>query len=358
MSQAVHINGKDLSQSRIVDTSLPQLGAGELRLRVESFSVTANNVTYAVVGDAFGYWNFFPGEGDWGVVPMWGHAAVEASNHSAVAVGERVYGYLPMATHLDVLPTGITPSGFSDGAAHRQPMSQIYNQYSRLAADPEHDPAREAERMIFGPLFKTGFLIEAMFRREGWFGADRVVMTSASSKTAMALASVARDKSPGIGRIGLTSAANLAFVRAGGFYDEVLAYEEIAKLEHERSVSVDFAGNAAVLQAIHAALGESLRYSCTVGATHVGAGFGRENEPIPGPAPTLFFAPDHAVAAIKELGPKTFGESVAASWKGFLGEATGAVAVDERDGLVAAKEAFAATLAGTADPAVGIIIRP
>ena len=358
MGQTVHVNRVDIAQSRIVDTSLAQLGEGELRLRIESFSVTANNVTYAVVGDAFGYWKFFPGEGDWGVVPMWGHAVVEASNNPAIAIGERVYGYLPMATHLDVLPTGITPAGFSDGAAHRQPMSPIYNQYSRLAADLEHDSAREAERMIFGPLFKTGFLIEAMFRREGWFGADRVVITSASSKTAMALASVARDKSPEVRRIGLTSAANVAFVRAGGFYDEVLVYDDVAALELRPSVSVDFAGNAAVLLAIHSALGSKLRYSCTVGATHVGAGFGRDNGPIPGPPPTLFFAPDHAVAAIKDLGPKSFGEAVAASWKRFLGETVDTVAVDERRGLDAAQEAFAQTLAGTANPAVGIVVRP
>ena len=358
MSQAVHVLRQDIAQSQIVDIPLPPLGEGKVRLRIESFSVTANNVTYAVVGDAFGYWNFFPGEGDYGVVPMWGHAVVEASNHTAIAVGERLYGYLPMATNLDVLPIGITPAGFSDGAAHRQPMSPIYNQYSRLAADLEHDSSCEAERMIFGPLFKTGFLIEAMFRREGWHGADRVVMTSASSKTAMALASVARDKSPGIRRIGFTSANNVAFVRTSGFYDEVLAYDEVAALGHEPSVSVDFAGNAALLHAIHTTLGEDLRYSCTVGATHVGAGFGRDNGPIPGPAPTLFFAPDHAVAAIKDLGPKAFGEAVAASWKTFLGEAWGAVAVDERHGLPAAQEAFAATLAGTADPAVGIVVRP
>ena len=54
----------DLTRSRVVDVPLPPLGDGALRLRMESFSVTANNVTYAVVGDAFGYWNFFPGEGE------------------------------------------------------------------------------------------------------------------------------------------------------------------------------------------------------------------------------------------------------------------------------------------------------
>ena len=358
MSQTVQFQRRDLAQSRIVDIPLPQLGDGEVRLRIESFSVTANNVTYAVVGDAFGYWNFFPGEGEWGVVPMWGHAVVEQSNHPDIAVGERVYGYLPMGQHLDVLPVGVSAGGFSDGAAHRQPMSPIYNQYSRLAADPEHDPAREAERMIFGPLFKTGFLIESMFRSEGWYGAQQVVITSASSKTALALASVARERSPEIRRIGLTSPGNVGFVRASGFYDEVLAYDAISGLPQVPSVSVDFAGNAAILHAIHTALGEHLKYSCTVGATHVGAGFGRDNGPIPGPTPTLFFAPDHAVAAIKALGPKAFGEAVATSWKRFLADAGGAVTVDTRTGLAAAKDAFVAIHGGKADPAVGIVIRP
>ena len=358
MSRTVQVNRSDLSQSRIVDAPEASLGDGEVRLRIESFSVTANNVTYAVVGDAFGYWNFFPGEGEWGVVPMWGHAVVEESRHPDIALGERVYGYLPMASHLDVLPDHVTPGGFTDAAAHRQPMSPIYNQYSRLAADPEHDPAREAERMIFGPLFKTGFLIESMMRREHWFGAEVLICTSASSKTAMATASVAREHSPQIKRIGLTSTGNVDFVRGGGFYDEVLAYDQVGDLAQVPSVLVDFAGNAALIHAVHSALGDSLKYSCTVGATHVGAGFGQASGELPGPAPVLFFAPDHAVAAIKQLGPKAFGEAVAASWRKFIREAGGTVAADERSGLEAAQAAFGETLAGRADPAVGIVIRP
>lgn len=358
MSRTVQVNRNQLEQSRIVPLDDAPLGDGEVRLRIESFSVTANNVTYAVVGDAFGYWNFFPGEGEWGVVPMWGHAVVTQSRHPEITVGERVYGYLPMAEALDVLPDQVSAGGFTDAAAHRQPMSPIYNQYSRLAADPEHDPAREGERMIFGPLFKTGFLIESFLRREHWFGAETLICTSASSKTAMGLASVARDKSPGVKRIGLTSAGNVDFVRRGGFYDEVLAYDAIASLPQVASVLVDFAGNAGLIHAVHTALGDHLKYSCTVGATHVGAGFGRDNGPLPGPQPVLFFAPDHAVAAIKELGPKAFGESVAATWLRFIDEAGGAVQIDERKGLEAAVEAFAATVKGEADPAIGIVIWP
>ncbi|MFM5916085.1 MAG: DUF2855 family protein [Novosphingobium sp.] len=358
MSRTAQVRRGAIDQARIASDTLPPLGDGEVRLRIESFSVTANNVTYAVAGDAFGYWNFFPGQGDWGVVPMWGHAVVEQSRHPEIAAGERVYGYLPMGEWLDVLPAQVSAGGFTDAAAHRQPMSPIYNQYSRLAADPEHDPAREGERMIFGPLFKTGFLIESFMRGEHWFGAETLICTSASSKTAMALASVARAKSPGIRRIGLTSASNVDFVRHGGFYDEVLSYEAIAELPQVASVLVDFAGNAGVIHAVHTALGDQLKYSCTVGATHVGAGFGQDNGPPPGPKPVLFFAPDHAVAAIKELGPKAFGAAVAVSWLRFIGEAGGAVTIDERSGLEAAVAAFVATVRGNTDPSQGIVIRP
>jgi hypothetical protein len=362
MAQTVWVNKTALTETQIHDEALPALGDGEVRLKIESFSVTANNITYAVIGDMFGYWNFFPAQGDWGVVPMWGHAVVEESQHPDIAAGERVYGYLPMGTHLDVLPGKISAGGFTDMAAHRQPMSPIYNQYSRLAADPEHDPAKESERMLFGPLFKTGFLIEAMCRREGWFGAQNLIMTSASSKTSMGLASVAKDLSPGIKRIGLTSAGNVDFVASTGLYDDVMAYDDVGNLPQTPSVSVDFAGNSGLLRSIHETIGEHLKYSCLVGATHVDARGTNSADgggsAMPGPKPTLFFAPDHAVATVQELGPKGFGEAVAASWKNFLGAVDGIVEVDSRAGIETAIPAFTDTLQGNADPAAGIIIRP
>lgn len=362
MAQVVWANKKALSDTQIHETTLPALADGAVRLKVESFSVTANNITYAVIGDMFGYWNFFPAEGDWGVVPMWGHAVVEASNNPNIMVGERVYGYLPMGTHLDAIPGKISAGGFTDLATHRQPMSPIYNQYSRLKADPEHDAGKEAERMLFGPLFKTGFLIEAMFRREGWFGAQNLIMTSASSKTAMGLASVAKDLSPHIRRVGLTSSDNVDFVTQSGLYDEVIAYEDVSTLAEVPSVSVDFAGNSGLLRGIHDMLADDLKYSCLVGATHVDArganSAGGSGGDMRGPKPILFFAPDHAVATINELGPKGFGEAVGTSWKSFLRAVDGVVEIEERSGLPAAATAFVETLEGRMDPKTGVIIRP
>ena len=357
--QTVYVTKGAIGQTKIVEAEAPPLPDGAVRLRVESFAVTANNVTYAAVGDMFGYWNFFPtGQEGQGIVPMWGHAVVEASRCTEVGVGERVYGYLPMGTHLDVIPGDIGAAQFRDLTDYRQPMSPFYNLYSRLAADLEHDPAREDARMIFGPLFKTGFLIEAMFRRDNWHGASALIMTSASSKTALALAHCAKANSPQIKRIGMTSAGNMAFVERTGLYDQVLAYDDVSQLLHLASVAVDFAGNSALLAALHTHLANSLRYSCLVGATHISARGGGDGTPLPGPAPIMFFAPDHATATIKELGPKGFGQAVAASWKGFVAATDSFVRVDHQQSLASAESAFKLTVAGKADPAIGIVIRP
>ena len=355
----VRVRKGALTDAALAEVSLAPLGDGEVRLAIESFSVTANNVTYAVVGDGFKYWDFFPAPDGLGIVPMWGHARVIESRHPDIAVGERVYGYLPMASHLDVLPGKVSVGGFADTAAHRLPMSPVYNSYTRLAADPEHNPAKEAERMIFGPLFKTGFLIEYFLRGEDWFGAEQVILTSASSKTAMGLASVARLSSPQIRRIGLTSKGNVSFVEASGLYDSVVAYDDVASLPIASSVSVDFAGNAELLAQIHHQFSDSLKHSVLVGATHIEARsvFGK-SDPLPGPKPALFFAPDHAVAFFKAHGPEEGGKLVAAAWDEFLKAAEGTIAIERHKGLEAAKTVFTTMVAGQIDPAKGIVIEP
>ncbi|EAQ30411.1 hypothetical protein NAP1_06525 [Erythrobacter sp. NAP1] len=359
----VQVRKDALTDAETVETEAGALANGAIRLEVESFSVTANNITYAVVGDGFGYWNFFPPTGGdtegKGIVPMWGHARVVESNSDEIAVGERVYGYLPMATHLDVIPGKVSDSGFMDMADHRQPMSPIYNQYSRLAADPEHDPAREAERMIYGPLFKTGFLIEYFMRKEGWFGAKEVILTSASSKTAMGLASVAKQNSPDVKRVGLTSEGNVEFVEKTGLYDAVYTYAEIGTLSLNDCVTVDFAGNAEVLGKLHEHFNAMLKYSCLVGATHIEArsSFNEDGE-LPGPKPTLFFAPDHAVAFFKEHGPVEGGKLVAATWHQFLQSVEGAVEIAKLSGIDAARETYLEMVGGSVDPAKGIVVEP
>ncbi|QFT78113.1 DUF2855 family protein [Erythrobacter sp. THAF29] len=359
--QQVHVRKDELDHADLVQVEPGELADGAVRLKIESFSVTANNITYAVVGDGFGYWNFFPAPEGFGIVPMWGHAKVVESKHDEIEVGERVYGYLPMATHLDVRPGNVSPSSFMDSTDYRQPMSPVYNTYRRLASDPEHDPSREAERMVFGPLFTTGFLIEYFLRNEDWFGAEQVVLTSASSKTAMGLAAVAKQNSPSIKRVGLTSESNVEFVEGTGLYDKVYSYESVGLLSINPSVVVDFAGNAGLLAKVHEHFGDVLKYSCLVGATHIeerGEGGLAADRGLPGPKPTLFFAPDHAVAFFKEHGQEEGGKLHAVAWREFLKSVEGTVEIVRKQGLEAAREVYLEMIGGNVDPSKGIVIEP
>jgi hypothetical protein len=349
------VNKTDFADVELATAELPALEEGQALLQIEKFALTANNITYAVVGDQMAYWNFFPAREGWGRVPVWGFATVLESRHPEITAGERVYGYLPMSTHLIVEPGNVSPGGFADLAAHRQPMSPIYNNYRRLAADPAHNPDFEDHRALFEPLFTTSFLIEAFMRKSDFFGASALLMTSASSKTSMALAQVAQENSPTIERIGLTSASNCEFVENLGLYDRVIAYEDLTSLDPSvATVSVDFAGNAKVLAAVHAHFGDQLKYSCLVGATHwEDRGL---SDALPGPSPVLFFAPDHGMAMTKELGPEGFGQALGAAWASFLPRAKDWVTILASNGGADVSSAYQAQLSGEASPRHGIIL--
>ena len=348
-----------ISSSEMRHTELPEVGPGQILFAVERFAITANNVTYAAMGDSMSYWDFFPvvrddGPSDFGVVPVWGHARVVASRVDGLEIGERVYGYLPMASHLLVTPGGIRPGSFADTSFHRAHLAQVYNQYRRLAGDPAHGSGREDVRAVFEPLFLTSWLICAMFARECWYGAKTLVITSASSKTALALAHVVRAKSPEITRVGLTSAGNVDFVTSTGLYDKVLTYAEVATLRGSSAVAVDLAGSGVVLRSVHEALETGLHYSCLVGLTHWESRGGAGD--MPGPKPVLFFAPAHVQTAIAEMGGTQFAEAVAQDWRAFAEEAVALVHIAPRDGLSAAAQAFTDLVEGRARPDVATIV--
>src|SRR3954454_4307507 len=85
----------DLRECGVAESEAPALEPGQALLRVDTFGLTANNVTYAVMGEAMSYWKFFPAEDGWGRVPVWGFAEVERSEAEGVEAGTRLYGYLP-----------------------------------------------------------------------------------------------------------------------------------------------------------------------------------------------------------------------------------------------------------------------
>jgi hypothetical protein len=130
-----------------------------------------------------------------------------------------------------------------------------YNQITRCATDVQYnsDPALEDLTMLYRPLFWTSFWCEDWLYASNYRnGAKRVVISSASAKTAFTLAYCIRRRR-GKGElsadtliVGLTSPRNLAFTRQLGLYDEVLTYDDVEALPVATGIKTIYADVAGV----------------------------------------------------------------------------------------------------------------
>jgi hypothetical protein len=334
------------------------LADGEVLLSVDQFGFTANNITYAVFGDMMQYWSFFPAASGWGRVPVWGFAVVAKSRHPKIAVGERIYGYLPMSSYFVAKAGQVNAAGFSDISEHRRERDAFYNLYQRTAADPGYDPRREAEQMLLRPLFFTGFLIDDFLAENAFYGARSVVISSASSKTSICLASRLHKRGKEACEVvGLTSPANVEFVRELACHHRVVAYTDIESLDATApTVFVDMAGDGDVTMRIHRHFSEGLRYHCQVGGTHwerMGAAAA-----LPGPAPELFWAPGRLAKRLEDWGASGFQERTGKAWVDFLASVGGWMKQESASGKDALRRVYLDALEGRANPAKGYVVSP
>src|SRR5436190_504168 len=237
----------DSDQCKMIATELPGADAlppDALLVKVDRFAFTANNITYAVLGDELKYWQLFPAPNGFGNIPVWGFGEIIASRHPNVAVGERLFGYFPMATHLVIEAAGVSKRGLRDGAAHRQGVAPVYNAYARVGGDPAYAGRQGDYQALLRPLFMLSFLVDDLLAENEFYGARRVMLSSASSKTAFGLAHLLHGRH-GIEVIGLTSAPNADFVNSLGCYHEVVTYDRVSSLPSDSPVAlVDMAGNS------------------------------------------------------------------------------------------------------------------
>ncbi len=351
------VDRKDLAAVVVEPAATLSLGADQVRVRLDLFALTANNVTYGVAGDTMKYWNFFPARAGMGRIPVWGFGTVTESTAVGVAVGERLYGYWPMSSETVLTTAKTTAHTLTETSGHRAGLAAVYNTYARVAADPTMPAGSEPYVSLIRPLFTTSFLIDDFLADNQFFGADSVVLTSASSKTAIGLAHCLAQRG-GVRIIGLTSAGNVAFVKRLGTYSDVIAYDATAGLSAPGgAVVVDMAGGEATLRAVHTALGAQLKYSCRVGFTQWQDAAAVIKD-LPGVRPVFFFAPDRVKVRMQDWGPAGFMSRVGAASAGFVAAVRSWMTLETHTGPDAITAAYRHVVAGDAPPDAGIICRP
>jgi hypothetical protein len=346
---AMQITELLLSRSDIANISVAQRHVaptdGDVLAQIDCFSLTANNVTYAAHGADMAYWGFFPAPDGFGIVPVWGFATITESRAEGVAAGQRLYGYWPMASHAVLRPGKINARGFADVAAHREKLPPVYNNYVAASAAW----GSEAVQSLFRPLYTTSFVLDVMLADSP---AETLVLTSASSKTALGLAQAAKGRQR---VIGLTSAANVGFVAATGYYDAVFDYADAGGLASETGTAalIDFSGNGSVRLALHTALGERLIESHIVGDTHWAA---PNSGALPGVKPQVFFAPSVIVDRIAQWGAAGFEMRLTAAWERFMAS-TGWLQIVSGSGSALVADHWRSLASGTIDPSQGLVMR-
>ncbi len=347
------------TKADIVEASY-SLADGDIVLRINHIAVTTNNITYAGFGDAMNYWQFFPTHTDgWGHMPVWGFADVEYSQTPGIEIGERFFGYFPIASHLIMRPERVSGRGFYDGAAHRRELTSAYNQYARCATDPGYSPKLEHYQSLLRPLYITSYMLSDFLMDNGVFGARQVVMSSASSKTAYGTAYSLKLGDPAVRLVALTSSANVDFVKNLGCYDEVFSYDAMSDMRSDvQTTYVDFSGNEALRVNIHTHFGEYLAYDCFAGSAQ-NTDFLRDLG-LPGPKPEFFFAPVQIRKRNKDYGGAELTRRFSLAQNAFIAHIASGnpswMRIEEHRGFADAAKLVTALHAGRCDPAIGNVI--
>lgn len=352
-----------LEQSRLASETLPPIREGEITMQVERFAITTNNVTYLTFGEApIHYSSYFPtGDAEWVQMPVWGFADVIESTVAEIPVGERYYGFLPIANLLRTRPARLSDRGFFDAMPHRSSLTSAYNFYTRCSADPAYSRELENHQALLRPLFVTSWMLADFLLDNAFFGATRLLVSSASSKTAYAAAAWIGEHAD-VELVALTSPGNRDFVEALGCYAKTYSYDELGQIARGQStLYLDFSGDAALRSRIHEHFGSTLVYDCLVGFTRTSEMLVANADELPGPSPRFFFAPEQIRKRTADWGGRDYNERFSAAEQAFIAKLRDPkndwMKVVEHTGFESAQTLIAELVAGRMDPRIGHIVR-
>ena len=329
----------DLNATRMVEARLGSPGEGEVLFAIEKFAFSANNVTYALLGEALRYWDLFPAGPGWGRIPVWGYLRVLSSGVPGVEPGRRAYGLCPMATHVTLRPDRVGRSTFSEGSPSRKGLSSVYNVYSWADPAPHEDAL-----LVLSPSFWLSFTLDDYLARST--SIDRpVVVTSASSKAAIGLAQLLTRR--GVPVAGLTSPSRVAFARSLSLYGQVLPYDQAESLPAGAATIVDLTGDTTLRDRIDRHLGQRPDIVIAGGTHGEAAALAMDS---PGERTVVFSAPQAISDLAHEWGWALLDQRFRAALGSFATHAASWLAIRRHRGLADAAVVYQRVLTNAGPP--------
>ncbi len=249
----------------------------KIKFKVIKGSLTANNKFYLAFGDKppFNFFNCYPVDAERSclVSPsandenvgtsyahpcVWGIAQVTESRLENVEVGTKFIAMLPIGETVSFKNAWLDSEDDNKLIVDRPNTNPAYNVFTKLNdLGDGNDERYEDIALACMPGISTGFGLNYNLRKNDFYSADVIVLTSASSKVALALALYLRyngkdDDQPKVMKkiVGYTSESNREFCRKTGLYDEVLGYDDSLSSssanEKKRYVIIDIAGRGIV----------------------------------------------------------------------------------------------------------------
>jgi len=251
---------------------VPDLGQGEVLLRVDKFAFSHMALGYLMKGftRTFGaYHNFYKcQEENLYRSACWGFMTVMESTHPKVAVGTRLYGLVPPARY-QVQPVGgtIPPGKKGEPAMVELAMEEIpfnLRRFQEMEVSEGLEPHLEDWIVATKEIYTMAYYMdEQLLVDTGMISC--VLISCASAKTALALAFCLRMRDMRY-VFGLTSKEHLEFARSTDLYHEVFTYDDVDSLPNTHTVVyMDFKCDGELRQQITLRMGTNLMYNMVIG---------------------------------------------------------------------------------------------
>ena len=175
------------------------------------------------------------------VIPAWGIGLVYRSNHPDMKEGTSYHGFFPVAPYSVRTIEGVNQS---EGTALQNPPDfKGPLEWLRLVRTDTH-PEFVADLFEY---FKIAITYARLLQDCNFYGAQQLVLSSASSTSAQIIAMCIKQLRPDFPIIGLTSPRNLEMVEGFSYFDKVFTYDDITLMDSTcPSLYFDVLGNESV----------------------------------------------------------------------------------------------------------------